>query len=149
MDTSKDQYFVAVKVFLKDGMGRLLITKDRFGDWDIPGGRLRENDFEMPLEEVVRRKMKEELGEDINYQLGKPDIFMRHQRDEILETGNREKRRIFAIGYEAEYLGGDISLGNNHEKYEWVDLEKFVPEDYFIGGWLAGVKEYQAKNRED
>jgi len=41
---NKDLYFVAVKIFLEDKDGRLLITKDRFGDWDLPGGRLREKD---------------------------------------------------------------------------------------------------------
>jgi 8-oxo-dGTP pyrophosphatase MutT (NUDIX family) len=109
MDTSKDQYFVAVKVFLKDGMGRLLITKDRFGDWDIPGGRLRENDFEMPLEEVVRRKMKEELGEDI-LSIRKP-TYHAPQRDEILEMAPGKKAES-SHRLEPKYLGGDISLGN-------------------------------------
>ncbi len=47
---NKDVYFVAVKVFLQNEKGKLLITKDRFGDWDIPGGRLRENDFDVPLQ---------------------------------------------------------------------------------------------------
>lgn len=148
MENNKDSYFVAVKVFLEDGKGNLLITKDKFGDWDIPGGRLRENDFETPLEEVVARKIKKELGDNINYSLGSPVVFMRHQREEVLNDGKREKRRIFAIGYKAKYSEGDISLGNNHEKYEWVDLDKFVPEDYFTGGWLKGIKEYIKKRKE-
>lgn len=142
MSHNKDLYFVAVKIFLEDGRGNFLITKDRFGDWDIPGGRLRENDFETPLEEVVKRKMKEELGESVNYELGKPIVYMRHERNEILASGEREQRRIFAIGYQAQYLGGDIQLGGNHEKYEWVSRKDFKAEDYFTGGWLKGVQEY-------
>jgi ADP-ribose pyrophosphatase YjhB (NUDIX family) len=145
MEQSKDLYFVAVKVFLEDGNGNLLITKDRFGDWDIPGGRLREGDFEVPLEQIAERKMKEELGESVQYRLEDPIVMMRHERDEILATGEREKRRIFAIGYRAQYLGGDIVLGTNHEKFEWVSVETFEPEKYFTGGWLNGVKEYQQK----
>lgn len=141
-ESEKDLYFVAVKVFLIDEAGRLLITKDRFGDWDLPGGRLRADDFNKPLEEVVERKMIQELGDNIKYQLGQPLIFMRHERDEILDSGERAKRRIFAIGYEARYAGGEISLGRNHEKYEWVDLKVFKPEDYFVGGWLQGVRDY-------
>lgn len=39
MPTSqKDTYFVAVKVFLERD-NKLLILKDNFGDWDLPGGR--------------------------------------------------------------------------------------------------------------
>jgi ADP-ribose pyrophosphatase YjhB (NUDIX family) len=145
MNQSKDVYFVAVKVFLEDNKGNLLITKDRFGDWDIPGGRLRENDFDVPLEQVVARKMAEELGPDVKYALGKPVVFMRHERDEILSTGDKQKRRIFAIGYSAQYKGGAIALGKNHEKHEWVELKTFKPADYFTGGWLKGVEEYVSK----
>jgi ADP-ribose pyrophosphatase YjhB (NUDIX family) len=142
---NKDHYFVAVKIFLQDASGRLLITKDRFGDWDIPGGRLRENDFDAALPDVVARKLKEELGDSVLYELGEPVIFMRHERDEILADGRREKRRIFAIGYKALYKGGEPKLGKNHERYEWVEFKSFKPEAYFKGGWLKGVKEFQAR----
>ena len=141
---NKDTYFVAVKVFLLDSEGNFLITQDRFGDWDIPGGRLREQDFNVPLEFVIERKMREELGKDVEYKLGGPALFMRHERDEILSSGNREKRRIFAVGYTAQYQAGKILLGKNHEKYEWVPIKTFNPETRFIGGWLKGVKDFQA-----
>ncbi len=141
MSDNKDLYFVAVKVFIEDSSGRLLIIKDRFGDWDLPGGRLREMDFGIPLEDVVDRKIVEELGEAACYELGAPVVFMRHERDEVMPSGEKEKRRIFAVGYKARYLSGDISLGKNHERYEWMarDVE---PEKYFSGGWLQGVREY-------
>ena len=142
---NKDAYFVAVKVFLQNEKGELLITKDRFGDWDIPGGRLRENDFDVPLEDVIKRKMQEELGNEALYKLSSPVIFMRHERNEILPSGEREVRRIFAVGYRADYTGGNIVLGENHKEYKWVNLKTFIPEDYFTGGWLKGVKEFQEK----
>lgn len=141
----KDLYFVAVKIFLEDNKGNFLITKDRFGDWDIPGGRLREVDFDIEFTDVVERKMKEELGEELNYKLGEPVIYMRHERDEILDNGKKEKRRIFAIGYRAKYLDGKIILGKNHTGYEWVSIKNFKPESYFSGGWLKGIREYQKK----
>jgi hypothetical protein len=40
-------------------------------------------------------------------------------------------------------LGGGIKLGEYLKEYRWVDLATFVPEDYFVGGWLKGVKEFQ------
>lgn len=142
---NKDVYFVAVKAFLTDDSGRFLIMKDRFGDWDILGGRLKEHEFETPLEVVLERKVKEEIGDVVQYKLGEPVVFMRHERNEILPSGEREKRRIFAVGYEAKYMSGEITMGKNHEKYEWVDIKTFEPEKYFTGGWLKGVKEFQAK----
>ncbi len=38
----KDTYFVAVKVFFEQD-GKLLILKDNFGDWDLPGGRIKKD----------------------------------------------------------------------------------------------------------
>lgn len=144
-NNGKDMYFVAIKVFLEDDKGNFLITKDRFDCWDIPGGRLRPEDFDVDLEDVVVRKMKEELGPDVTYELHDPIVYMRHEREEQLSDGNTETRRIFAMGYRATYTGGDIVLGKNHEKYTWVSKADFKPDDYFEGGWLKGVKEYLKK----
>jgi ADP-ribose pyrophosphatase YjhB (NUDIX family) len=137
---NKDLYFVAVKVFLVDNQNRLLIIKDIYDDgWDLPGGRLRPEDFFTPLEDVIVRKMKEEIGDVVKYKLGDPLVFFRHER---FEVGVNEHRRIFAIGYQAKYLDGAIKLGEYKKDYKWVSLETFVPEEYFVGGWLQGVKEF-------
>ncbi len=61
----------------------------------------------------------------------------------FLPNGKREKVRIFAIGYQTKYLGGDILLGKNHLKYLFVPLKKLDPAKYFKGGWLKGVKDYK------
>lgn len=140
MPTSqKDIYFVAVKVFLEND-GKLLILKDNFGDWDLPGGRIKKDEFETPLLDIVRRKMKEEIGTDVVYTLQPPSIFMRHERKEATE-GNPTVR-IFALGYIGKLESGDITLSPRHTEMLWVDPKTFRPEDYFTGGWLQGVQEY-------
>lgn len=135
----KDTYFVAVKIFLEQG-GNLLILKDNFGDWDLPGGRMKPDEFETPLEQVIRRKMSEELGDDIKYKIEKPIVFMRHERRE--HTPGNPLVRIFAIGYRGVLEEGDITLSPRHTEMKWVDRKNFKPEEYFKGGWLKGVKEY-------
>jgi len=135
----KDLYFVAVKLLLRDG-GKLLITHDIFGSWDLPGGRIKKDEFSKSLEAVIVRKMQEELGTDVAYELGEPKVFFRVEREE--QGLNGQRVRIFAVGYEAKYLGGDIKLGEHHDQMEWVDIHTFVPEKYFMGGWLTGVQEY-------
>ena len=144
MQDEKDLYFVAVKVLLRDG-NKLLITHDIFGDWDIPGGRLKKNEFDTPLEDVVKRKMSEELGDDLQYESGKPIVFFRHERQEQNLDG--QTVRIFAVGFDAKYISGEPKLGDHHDKFEWVDIEAFKPEDYFTGGWLKGIQEYLKLNR--
>jgi hypothetical protein len=52
----KEQWFVTVKVFLRDG-DKLLILKDIFDDgWDLPGGRIKMDEFETPLLSIVNQR---------------------------------------------------------------------------------------------
>ena len=135
----KEKFFVAVKLFLRD-KEKLLITHDIFGDWDLPGGRIKKDEQQTPLEDIVARKVFEELGPHVRYQLKEPKVFFRVDRTEA-RTG--ELVHIFAVGYEADYRSGAIELGEHHDKLEWVTLHTFKPSDYFKGGWLRGVEEYQ------
>ena len=144
---AKDLYFVAVKVFLKKD-DTLLIFKDGFGNWDLPGGRIRYDEFKKPLESVIGRKMKEELGDLVRYKLGASFVFMRHERDEMMPHGPK-RARIFAIGYRAEFLGGKISLASHHTEYKWVSIKTFKPEKYFKSGWLEGTKTFLKLEREN
>lgn len=91
---------------------------------------------------MIKRKISEELGDDVNYTIRKPLVFMGHERVE--STSGNPTVRIFAIGYEALYEAGEIDLASHHKNSEWVDIKNFKPEDYFTGGWLKGVQEYLA-----
>ena len=138
--SGKDLYFVAVKMFLRRG-GKLLILKDSFGVWDLPGGRLLPAEFKTSLPKVAARKMREELGESVRFSLKKPAVFLRHERLEHAPQG-KVPVRIFAVGYEARFLKGNIRLSPRHTEMLWVPVRDFRPERYFRGGWLTGVKEY-------
>lgn len=141
----KDTYFVAVKVFLEKD-GKFFIFKDRFGDWDLPGGRIKNHEFETPLEDVVRRKMSEELGDDIEYKLHKPIIFMRHER---IDASSGIPTRIFALGYQASLNRGKPKISSQHTESMWADQKTFEPQKYFKGGWLQGVREYIDLNKNE
>lgn len=138
---NKDTYFVAVKIFLEKD-GKFLVLKDNFGDWDLPGGRIKKDEFEAPLEAIIARKMKQEVGESLQYEIGKPLLFLRHERVEASE-GNPTVR-IFAVGYPATWIAGEIELSERHTEMLWADPKTFKPEDYFKGGWLKGVQEYMS-----
>ena len=135
----RDLYFVALKVFLEKDR-KFLITKDGFGDWDIPGGRIRKEEFDTPYEQIIARLMSKELGNNFSYKLGNPIILMRHERVE--EAAGNPTVRIFAVGYQASFEKGEINLASHHTKFLWVDPNNFKAEDYFTNGWLKGVREY-------
>jgi 8-oxo-dGTP pyrophosphatase MutT (NUDIX family) len=140
---SKDLYFVAVKLLIRDG-DKLLVIHDIFGSWDLPGGRIKKDEFDTPLNDVIARKIHEELGDDIKVELGEPNgVFFRVERNEAGLDG--QLVRIFAVGYDAKYLSGEVEIGKHMEKYEWVDIKTFKPEEYFEAGWLIGVQEYLEK----
>jgi len=136
--SERDLYYVAVKVFLEH-KGKLFIFKDRYGDWDLPGGRIQKHEFRASFDQVIKRKMAEELGNSVQYKLGKPIVFMRHQR---LERSSNSMVKIFAVGYRAAFLGGTIKLSGMHTESLWVPVRSFNPRPYFEGGWLTGVQEY-------
>jgi ADP-ribose pyrophosphatase YjhB (NUDIX family) len=137
----KEKYFVAVKVFLERD-GRFFVCKDVYGNWDLPGGRIRKDEFNTSLDQVIQRKMSEELGDAIKYKIGKPIVFMRHERVED-DPGN-PTIRIFAVGYEATLLEGEPKLSDLFVESMWADVKTFQPEKYFEGGWLRGVQDYLA-----
>lgn len=137
----KDVYFVAVKALLRDG-NKILLTHDIWDQWDLPGGRIKKGEFKKPLESILERKIREELGDSVKYKIGEPKTFFRVERIEYLETGGEMIVRIFGIGYEVEYLGGEIKLGDHHDSMEWFDVGDFKPENYLKGGWENGLNEY-------
>jgi 8-oxo-dGTP pyrophosphatase MutT (NUDIX family) len=134
----KEKYFVAVKVFLERG-GEFFVSKDKYGSWDLPGGRIRKDEFDVPLDQVIKRKMSEELGDGIEYEIGKPVVLMRHERVE--DAPGDPTIRIFAVGYEAVLLRGEPKLSDLFVESMWVDPKTFQPEKYFAGGWLKGVQD--------
>ena len=138
----KSAYFIAAKALIRDGQ-KLLITHDVFGSWDIPGGRIKADEFGQPLEKILDRKIGEELGELVQYSIGKPVV---HFQVERIEAGIDAKVGIFAVGYEVAYLGGKVILGPHHDDYRWVDITEFKPETLFEGGWLIGLLQYLAQS---
>ena len=137
---AKDEYLVAIKLLLRDG-DKLLITHDTFGQWDLPGGRIRRDQFDTPIEEVLSGKILEELGPDLAYQLGEIKTTFRIERSEV--GRGDEKVRIFGVGYEAKYLNGDITLGEFHDRFEWINIKTVNLADYSsVSGWVEKLDDY-------
>lgn len=140
---AKDEYLVAVKLLLfKDG--KLLVLKDQWDSWDIPGGRIRKDQFDVPLETVLREKIDVELGKNVEYNLKGIATTLRLEREEVGRNG--ERVRIFAVCYEAEYISGEIIGGDYIPHHEWIDLKTADLNDYSDGdSWVIQLKEYQAQ----
>jgi len=114
-----DTYHVALKAFVcKDG--KVLICFESPGEkWDLPGGRIAVGEFGTSLEDILKREVEEELGSDFAYRNNGPVAVFRFLRPEITALGKPEVR-VFMIGFELQYLGGEITLSEEHSEYRWT-----------------------------
>lgn len=119
---------VSLKVLLRNGEKVLLVRGDK-GEIDLPGGRIEAGEENVPLETIIAREIREELGEDVKFHSGNPLFVNRVFRKEDGEW-------IFAVVYDAVYISGDIRLSKEHISFEWVDRgsyqvrrDDFLPDD--------------------
>lgn len=131
-------YHVGLKILLRKG-GEFLFLKSIDGaHWDLPGGRIDDAEHETPLEEILAREVREEIGEEIKYKLGKPILqFRRHFA--------KKGWHIFLTVHEAEYVSGEIRLSSEHGGFQWITPEKFrkfAENDFFSAEEYKALPEY-------
>ena len=119
-------YYVALKILLKKGDEFLFLKDAKNCHFDQPGGRIDNVEHKVSLIEILGREIREELGEDVKYKLGRPLFqFRRHWDDKGVH--------IFLTVYSGEYISGNIKLSDEHSGYEWINPRKsnFKHEDFF------------------
>ena len=131
-------FLIAFKLLLrKDNKVLFLrLAEEKFLNvLDLPGGRADEGEEEIPFLEILEREVKEEIGEDVKYNLGKL-AFQNYRRV--------QKPYALINVYEGEYLSGDIKLSPEHISYEWIDPQtyKFRKEEFFNEEEYLAFKEY-------
>ncbi|MDP1845990.1 MAG: NUDIX domain-containing protein [Candidatus Moranbacteria bacterium] len=111
-------YNVAMKILLKRGEKYLFLIDSPGNKYDLPGGRIDDDEHLVPLEKILEREVKEELGSDLRYKLGNPIFqFRRYIKNKNIY--------VFITVYLAEYLSGGIKLSSEHSEYKWIDVKKF------------------------
>ena len=131
-------YHVALKILLKrDDAFLFLHFRNSEKQFDSPGGRIDDVEHEVPLDEILAREVREELGEDVKYKLGKPIFqFRRYFPD--------KKCHIFLTVYEADFVSGEIQLSDEHSRYEWVNPKESAlrEDDFFSSEEYLAFKKY-------
>ncbi len=130
---------VSLKIILKNEEGEILVLKTReesslFGFYDLPGGRIKEDEIETPFEEILAREIAEELGENVEYEIKiKPVAIARHAS---------LSGQLFWVFFEALYKKGEIKISAEHSGYRWEKLNGENLERFFIKGSLEGMRNY-------
>ena len=79
-----DFYQVSLKLIIKNKEGETLILKaahkgSYVGFYDLPGGRIKINEFQTAFEKLLSREVREELGEKVKINVSfKPVAIGRH-----------------------------------------------------------------------
>jgi len=136
---------VSLKVILKNKKGEILCLKiaDRYlmaGFYDMPGGRISENEIREPYEKIIKRELEEEIGKKVKYKLYlKPVSFARH----IYHSKTLQREAcIFMLFFEAHYIGGNIEISPEHKEYRWIKLNRNNVKKLFVSGLLEGMTNY-------
>lgn len=111
-------FIISFKLILRKNNKVLILTESKTGFLDFPGGRIEQNEVNLPIKDLFKREVGEELGKNVKYKILGPAIQYRRY-DKI--------RKIYVLitAYEAKYLSGEIELSTEHDKYEWVDPRKY------------------------
>jgi 8-oxo-dGTP diphosphatase len=114
--------FVATKAFIVHE-GKVLVVREstkysdgtNAGRYDIVGGRVEPG---QRFDESLHREVEEETG--LKIEIGKP-FFVNEWRP----TVRGEQWQIVGIFFECTTTTTDVTLGEDHDAYEWID-----PKDY-------------------
>lgn len=136
---------ISIKVIIKDKNNRTLLLKNpkystMAGFYDLPGGRIQENEKDFCFLKSIKRELREELGDKISYKI--KEIPVAISRHHFISKSKNKKQYIFLVFFEAEYKGGEIIISDEHEDYAWVKLTKRNYKKYFVKGFLEGLTNY-------
>jgi 8-oxo-dGTP diphosphatase len=115
---SQQTFGLAVRAFVKDAEGNVLLirrspeSRHYGGQWDLPGGKVDPGEtFDVGL----RREIAEETGLEatVEQHLGSTQFDM-------------PGVRVVILFMEAQALGRDVRLSDEHDAFEWVPKKKLV-----------------------
>jgi len=112
------------------------------GYWDFPGGRIDKGEEDVPLPDVIRREVAEELGPEVKFKIDSHPVAVgRHMVPKEFHNLGYDVHVLLVL-FTGDYLGGEIKVSAEHGRADWVDLKKIDIEKYFTRGVLDAVRNY-------
>lgn len=132
MDQRKEieTFQASLKVLMRRGT-KVLLLRTKRNHISLPGGRIDKGEYRLPLEKIIEREIKEELGSEARYRLGRPLFQYRRYN-------SRTKTAALVTVYDGIFFGGRIILSPEHVSYNWVD----------INGLVFNIQDFGADNKE-
>lgn len=147
MSKKRDRYQVSLKALVTNDHGEVLAlnalpTGSFAGYFDLPGGRIDVSEFSTPLTDVLRRELKEEIG-DVELEIGEAPVAVgRHLIGAESDKSDGESIHVLYLFFPVNYRGGNLKISSEHAGFRWLDLTKHKLPDLFKSGLLEGVLMY-------
>ena len=136
-------FCVGQKAFIgKDG--KVLVIRDPIEGIDFPGGKIQEGEAKErdvnSLTASLQREVKEETGLEI--EVLSPFTVWYH---EFSKNHRNYPKVVYLVGFKCKYISGELTLSDEHDKFEWVDRDSYKKwddgSDYF-----GALNKYFLKN---
>jgi 8-oxo-dGTP diphosphatase len=129
------QFYIGQKAFIEKD-GSILVLHDPLLGLDFPGGKIQEG--ETDFTEALRREVREETSLEVT--VGKPFTTWHYQFPQ--EGGHRNAGKdIYIVGFTCAYVGGEVTLSDEHDEYYWVNKTTYqsLKEK---GGYYEALRQY-------
>lgn len=133
---------ITQKAFIRNGKYLLVLRDKKSGEGDLPGGRMNQEEFFGDWLDSLKREIREELGTSFQVSI-EPNIILIHKH--LVNLGNHP---CVIFGYHAKYISGELSISDEHDYYEWVDVYTFKPQVLFSEYMLEAVQLYLDRFKE-
>jgi 8-oxo-dGTP pyrophosphatase MutT (NUDIX family) len=149
MSKPRDFYQISLKAILRNTKGQVLILKALghgtfAGFYDLPGGRIDEDEFSTSLAEVLKREVIEETGLT-NFEINENPVAVGRHCIKKEHAKSEKDIHVLYVFYEVDLKEYAVKISAEHEGFEWIDLESADLEKYFTSGILDGLKMYLLK----
>ncbi|MEK7144869.1 MAG: NUDIX domain-containing protein [Patescibacteria group bacterium] len=139
---------IGVKGIIANDEGKVLITQEPThfvggGKWELPGGKIAEGEEDVSLEEILRREIREELGESFQVEVGKVVDVMRRPWNKPGAVADQVMLAVF----ECRHISGDIHLSHENNNFAWITSSELSQQE-FIPGYLLVLEHYFKQTHE-
>jgi 8-oxo-dGTP pyrophosphatase MutT (NUDIX family) len=130
---------ITQKAFIRKGDLLLVMRDKKSGEGDLPGGRMNQNEFFENWIDSLKRELEEELGTSMKLKISEDVVLIHKHR---VNLGNYP---CVILGYDCEYISGEINISEEHDFFEWVDIKTFKAETFYSEYMLEAVSKYLSR----
>jgi ADP-ribose pyrophosphatase YjhB (NUDIX family) len=140
-------FMISLKVLLNNKQGETLLLKTPskvsawLGKYDLPGGRINDDEVDIDFHKLIDREIKEEVGRGVKYKLRQDPVS-------LIKFRFKDNRCIMYVLFEAHYVSGKIEISEEHTEFMWKKLTMRNIDKLLHYKFAAMMRNYWQWNRK-